>query len=467
LWLVLSLAIGLTAFFGSYVLEGSADAPTGRLFDSRLAPTPTSVAAHPTATPALATRPPATPSTVAPPKTTLTTHTIRLPLMLKQYPWQLAYGWKAVGDPGQLDAHPSDGFWGIYLDWWYNWGASGPFVGGQGVRSVAETLAGLEAGLQDPRYVPMIWCMADVNAGPTPAQVANLARQYPGRVWLVFNEPDNLGQCGLYIDHDPLTGEPRYPFFRDNDWTGLGTYLAEQYILYYDAIKDADPYARIFALGLTQLPMPGFTFTYYYWYDTPYAPEWRDRAIGIWNGFTGRLMGRNHALDGIAIHAYGGATYSAFHDGCVEGAASWTDYGCVQSALTAAHRFFQGTDGTPSRNANPDVTAGKTIWITEIGVLRGLTDYPGYPWTSVRDLFEIPMRNWFNGHIRPGQDCQYINTVSWFSTHFKVQWEDATASNLLDHLQFAQTGAKQLTPVGQIWRDWTCANCQCPGPDCP
>lgn len=436
LWLVLALAVGLTAFLGIYVLEGSANTPAGRLFDSYLAPTPPPATANPTATPALATRPPATPPAAAPPKTTLTTHTIRLPLMLKQYPWQLAYGWKGVGDPGQLDAHPSDGFWGIYPDWWYNWGGEGSYTAKSGSRTMAETLADLEAGLQDPRYAPMIWCPHDVKSDqPTPEEAANLARRYPGRVWLMFNEPDNTAyQCGYWINQDP-----RYhPFFQYSNWEGLGEYLAQQYILYYDAIKAADPYSRLFAVGLLALPMPTLS-----------NPWWRD-GVPVWNAFVTELADQGHTLDGIAIHAYPNSG-SSFHQNCLTGPAGYLDYGCVQRALGDAHGFFQTQSGT----------AAKTIWITEIG---SLTSVDQQPWTTTRDGFENPLLSWFSQHIRPGQDRQYVNAVSWFSTHYKTATEDFTASNLLNHLQ---PELKQLTAVGQAWRDRTCPDCACPGPDCP
>lgn len=68
--------------------------------------------------------------------------------------------WKGIADPGLLNAGPGDGFWGIYPARWYNWGTSG-FYKGRAARSRADILAGLESGLQNPNYVPMIWCPDD------------------------------------------------------------------------------------------------------------------------------------------------------------------------------------------------------------------------------------------------------------------------------------------------------------------
>jgi hypothetical protein len=51
------------------------------------------------------------------------------------------------------------------------------------------------------------------------------------------------------------------------------------------------------------------------------------------------------------------------------------------------------------------------------------------------------MLTWFNQHIKPGQDCQYVNAVAWFSTHYPA----FTASNLLNHYS---GHAGERTPVG-------------------
>jgi len=251
----------------------------------------------------------------------------------------------------------------------------------------------------------------------------------------VFNEPDNTDQCGgaIAAKKIPGTNDPQYPFFQNQDWTGLGTYLAQQYILYRDAITAADPYSRLFPLGLLHLPMPNLK-----------GQMW-DRAIPIWNAFTAELSRQGRTLGGVAIHAYPNNA-STYHQGCTGG---YLDYQCVKQALLAAHGFFQGLPAA----------AGKPIWITEIG---SLTSDRFQSWTTTRDGFENPMLQWFNQHIKPGQDCQYLNAISWFSTHYYInQYTDFTASDLLNYKQ-----PGQRSPVGEAWKSATCANCQCPGPDC-
>ncbi|PKO20693.1 MAG: hypothetical protein CVU38_18770 [Chloroflexi bacterium HGW-Chloroflexi-1] len=430
LLLLLALAISLAALLGARALDSNAGMSTSRLFASQLVPTSTVAAPRSSPTPAPIAYPTATPGGSRAPAGA--THKIYLPLFLQWYP-KIVYGWKGVGHPAegaQLGANSSNSFWGIYPDWWYNWGYSGPFMSSQ-IHSAAETLAGLEAGLRDQQYVPMVWCMADVGSSfPTPTQVADLARRYPGRVWLMFNEPDNaIDQCGLPINSS-------YHYIDQKKWSELGTYLAQQYILYYDAIKAADRHARLFPLGLLQLPMPNL------------QGQWNDgRGTPIWNAFLAYLKNPpDHiarSLDGIAIHVYP-ISPSTFHTPLCR--YSYLDYPCVQEALPVAYRFFQ----------DDPTTAGKPIWITEIGSL--IKDNL-QPWTTTRDGFESPMLTWFNQHIKPGQDCQYINAVAWFSTHYP----SSTVSNLLNYYS---GHAGERTPVGDTWRDTACANCQCPGPDC-
>lgn len=219
-----------------------------------------------------------------------------------------------------------------------------------------------------------------MNSQPTPAQAAALAKQYPGRIWLMFNEPDNdyspdgiSGQCGLPIS---INHFPNY--FATNDWSGLGTYLAQQYIRYYDAIKDpntGDPNARLFPLGLLTLPMPTLVGVNSNW----------ARAIPVWNAFTDELSRQNRSIDGIAIHAYPN-NFSSYHSsGCNTGSVGFVDSSCVTSALKDAHDFFQGTDSNLSKNSHPEMTRSKEIWITEIGSLTKVTEQS---WSTTRDQFE-------------------------------------------------------------------------------
>jgi hypothetical protein len=349
----------------------------------------------------------------------------------------LRYGWKGMTHPWQAESlcqgpckdPAGNNFWGIKADWWYNWLYNEANTAN--AMSAASTLAMLEAKLPYPDYVPMVWCMADVGAGPTPSQVAELARRYPGRAWLIFNEADHYdhsGQCG-----EKISGS--YPFYRDSNWQGLGQYLAQQFLLYRNAIKAADPTARIFAPALLQLPMP-----------TLQGLEWGDRSIGIWNGFLDGLGGA--LFDGIAVHAYP-SNPSTRHTGC----AGFLDPPCVQRALGDAYRFFQGTDGSPSRNHHPEYTRSKTIWITEIGVLDNTI-----LWAQTSVDFEQPMLTWFQNNVATGQPREWINAVAWYTTY---------DSGKISTNAFDATRPGTLTAVGVRWKEATCDRCACPGPDCP
>ncbi|PKO22395.1 MAG: hypothetical protein CVU38_09695 [Chloroflexi bacterium HGW-Chloroflexi-1] len=390
-----------------------------------------------------------------------------LPLALwhpTPFPTPGPYGWKGIGDTWEakaigLDAAPANQFWGLAPSWWYDWGYRVRDAAAQSATSPAGTLAILEAGLKDIGYVPMIFCPQDAaSTAPSPQQAADLARRYPGRVWLLFNEPDNSDQCGASIKikyswfpPNPVTANPQ-------DWKPLGKYLGEQYALYYNTIKAADPAAKVFAFNPVQLPLP--TLSGLYW----------PGGVSLWNAFLEELTNQGQSLDGVAIHAYP-SNASTYHTGC-----QWFYYlepGCVQEALVSAYKFFQGTDATPSQNPYAALTRNKPIWITEIGTLAALNaPVQGQPltWARVRDGFEAPMLNWFKQSSIPGGNCAYINGVSWFSTYCKdpnhsPPWWDYTASNLLDHLSFPTQ--RRLTDVGAAWRDASCPTCQCPGPGCP
>ena len=466
---------------------GAASTALDRVFQSALQPTATTGArlptptvrggrAAPTATPAarvlnaayirrlplvLKGWPPTpTPTATATPTRTPTPTRTATPTATPT-PTPIKYGWKGISDTWEaeaigLDAAPANQFWNLGPDWWYDWGYRVRDTSAQTAVSLASTLAILEAGLKDIGYVPMLLCPSDADPANflSPQDAAGLARKYPGRVWLLFNEPDNLEQCGAAIDSGPNSKG----LISTQNWEGLGRYLGAQYGLYYDAIKSANPTARIFAFSPVHLPLP--TLSGLYW----------PGGVRLWNAFLQELNRQGRPLDGIALHAYP-SNASTYHSGC-----QWFYYlepVCVQEALDSAYKFFQGVDSTPSQNLYVALTRNKPIWITEIGTLAALNySVQGQPltWTRVRDRFETPMLNWFKQCGVPGGSCSYINGVSWFSTHCKdpnhvPPWWDYTASNLLDHLSFPTQ--RRLTEVGAAWRDVSCPTCQCPGPDCP
>lgn len=264
----------------------------------------------------------------------------------------------------------------------------------------------------------------------------------------MFNEPDNVdvgAGCGGHIN---AKGGSFAQWFTNQDWTSIGIYLADQYALYHDAIKQADPSARVFSLASLQLPMPGFGVV-----------AWPG-SIELWSAFLNRLAATGHSLDGIAIHAYPNNASTLHLPGCVD--KHWLDHACVEDTLSAAYRFFQGTDASPSHNPHPELTRNKPIWLTETGVLAekdASADGRLLSSGRVSEEYLKPLVAWFNAHTKTGQDAAYINSMAWYVT---FSGDDGTPYT--DLLVDPVSGT--LTSVGVAWRDATCPLCECPGCDC-
>ncbi len=290
-----------------------------------------------------------------------------------------------------------------------------------------------------------------------------MASSHPGRVWLLFNEPDVVideDNCGGRIDshYIDLFG-PETGYYDGNHYPHLGKYLAKQYIRYYDAITAVDPTARVFPFGGAMPPGAGAN----------------NGAVAraIWNGFASYLANpveepnpAPRPLHGIAIHAYPIPQST----GC------WIeDFACLQQALVSTHAFYQAV--------NPGVTAQKSIWITEVGNLQPGGTPPG-SWQgrqakqadTLNELTQ-PLLTWFTANAVPGGSVPYFNGLAWFSTHDcrprgDGSVKDFTASDLLDiglvNCPLTQQPTiQQLTVIGQAWAAAQCAACACPGPDCP
>lgn len=312
--------------------------------------------------------------------------------------------------------------------------------------------------LADPEFVPIIWCTSDTAGAVSPADIGTLAGQHRGRVWLMFNEPDNDGHedsCGFYI----RTAHSHY--FVNKDWVGLGSYLADQYDLYATAIQNADSTARIFTFATMQLPMPTLT--------VPINPNdtYKQRAIPIWQGFLSRMASQypDVPIDGIAIHAYPN-NFSTYHTGPTTACQRdvFLDPGCVQRAIEDAYGFFQNYS---SLNPYAGLTQDKPIWLTETGVL---TSHTQLAWNSVKTGYQTPLMNWLIPRMAPTAQpcCAWINAVAWYSTHRPVH----SASNLLmpTPMPTVVPGTPPvlgtLTPLGVAWKETPCPNCSCPGYDC-
>jgi len=119
------------------------------------------------------------------------------------------HGWKGTAVAWQ---YPGP----VQADWWYDYRHR-------------------ETQLADPTFVPMVWSMAETD-------LESLAKKYPGRHWLLLNEPDNPLQANMTCD-----------------------IAAARYAEYYHAIRRGDPTAHIggpnilFILSDGQTTGHGFT----------------------------------------------------------------------------------------------------------------------------------------------------------------------------------------------------------------
>lgn len=464
LWPLLTLALALVVtFLLSPQLPRSAAGPAEQLFNSPIRTSPT-----PTVTP--------TPdglfrSILGTPQY-VESYRQLLPLVRRDFtptptptltPTPIIYGWKGVGDTGEIpNANPSNQFWGLNPSWYYDWGRGGAWAAAhpEQAHSAVTTAEQMALAMTDPAYVPMIHC-TDVVSPPnpiSPQEAADLARGHPGRVWLIFNEPDlsaDGDQCGTRIN----ATYPLRDYYGGANYGLLGEYLAQQYIRYHDAIRAADPTARLFPLGGFRLPGAAGTVGSY--------------ARDVWTGFTNYLANpagesdpTPRSLDGIAIHAY--PNFSA--------TCNVANATCLQQALVSTHSFYQ--------NMNLGVAAQKSIWITEIGNLEPGGAAPGsgqgrlakqnYTATSLTQ----PLLNWFTTNAVPGGSVPYFNGLAWFSTH-DCRYVDAghtvikdyTASDLLYTGEMncplvSPPTTPQLTAIGSAWAAAECLLCACPGPDC-
>lgn len=112
--------------------------------------------------------------------------------------------WKGVASDWNF-GHKAEMLNRLDYDWWYNWG----FMGSNDGFAVND------------KFVPMVW-----GKGAEQADLASVAREHPGKVWLIFNKPDQLRQANM----TPLAG-------------------AAEYNRIYDVLKGADPTAQLLCCG--------------------------------------------------------------------------------------------------------------------------------------------------------------------------------------------------------------------------
>jgi hypothetical protein len=247
------------------------------------------------------------------------------------------------------------------VSWFFNWSFTGSW--------------------EDPRYMPMVYGASHANQLD---QLASYASNYPGKTWLIFNEPDISEQANL------------------TPAEGAGLYAAV-----YDAIKGADPTAKLFCCGTA-------------FANTQWLEEFRqfDEV-------------KTRPVDGIHFHGYpcplsvsqnclASPDYTAFN--------SRFDMVLMKQKLNAFYSYLQ------SRSE----FAGKPVWLTEIGILSGThIDTRQEVKTGVMD----PLINYLENE----GGWQKFERVAWFST--RDVYLDASDLTKDDN---------SLTVLGQRWN--TCSN---------
>jgi len=273
----------------------------------------------------------------------------------------------------------------------------------------------------------MVWCVTDYHlygdyGGPNYQEQIIQAAQADsgtvmGRVWLVFNEPDDTYcQCGSY----PFTGDPNDP---DNHNTLVHEDAAEaavRYSMVYDWIKDNDPNARVFAGGLFKINTAG-------------TREW-------WTTFLDTLstIGELYKVEGVHVHSY--------PEWSTEG--NCGDHYCMPEMTQQLNTWYNSYHAGLGLGDRP-------IWITETGAGPYCDRWERWGpqgWLKIRDKIMKPMSWWFTGDSQ----WPYSNVPTnpgYDSIHWFVPWLGSEAGYTwwCGFLEDGRDSPAVLTHLGEYW----------------
>jgi hypothetical protein len=317
-----------------------------------------------------------------------------LPAVMNNFPTYLTYGPKGIGDAWQnwQPGRSGTNMQALDYQWYYDW-----------------TFNYLPQRGQDPRYVRMIWCneTTGIDINGVTHSITDMARAdynagLSGRVWLIYNEPDDPIQCTAFLGDAPAA--------------------ARHFEMVYDMIKAGDPSAHVFAGGLL-------------WLKTAETQTW-------WSNFITTLKndGALYKLEGVHIHLY---PYFSTSDqrqspgGCL-------NVNCAAKLAQVANDWYMQQHVGLGIGDRP-------IWITEMGWLWDPTTRTNcYNMSKdwIRDNFMRPMSQWFardpawpyvaQAGLNPGYDG-----VAWY-----VTWDDPfPCTHLLNNLGANSTP----TSLGTFW----------------
>jgi hypothetical protein len=327
-----------------------------------------------------------------------------MPMILYNHPALLSYGPKALAGADTFN------LFGDNYDAYYTWGVS--------------------PSTSDLRLARMVWCVDDYHLYEwgVASQIVQAAQSdagdIVGRVWLVFNEPDNTwatpgtgGQCGVW----PFTGDP----FDDKNpslkvWQDPSE-AAVRYSMVYDWIKGNDPNARVFAGGILNIHL--------------------SQGRNWWVTFLNTLAARGELYKVEGVHVHGYPIWST-------GSGCEADY-CVARAARKLNAWYN--------NYHVGLGLGdRPIWITETGgapFCGGWEQWDPQGWLTVRNEIMRPLSWWFTGDSRwpygsiptnPGYD----------SIHWYVSWS-SYQEFWCSFLEDGRDTPAVLTPLGEYWYDFS------------
>ena len=256
-----------------------------------------------------------------------------MPIVMRKYPLYLASGLKGIADADAANV--------LDYDIYYNWNVS--------------------KDTTDARFVRMVSCNDQSNADIVEAAQNDVASGFVGRIWLIYNEPDDPGQCG---GHRTDPANPSSPFIYDS-----AVYAAHYFSDVYDMIKGVDSNAHVFAGGLL-------------WLNTQKTRNW-------WQDFVNTLRneGKLYKLEGVHIHLYPYWTTST----------AWYTVGgcphnnCMPELAQVANDWYQQMHVGLGLVDRP-------IWITETGGLAFCGRWSFWStsgWEWIRDNYMEDMSRWF------------------------------------------------------------------------